>query len=210
METPVIRVLCTDDHQIVREGIGLIINREPDMQVVASAASGEEAIELFIEHRPDVTIMDLQLGTMGGVDAIRAIRKEDANARIVVLTMYQGDEDVFRALQAGASTYLFKNTISDHLIKVIRDVHAGRPPEASGFVTNRLAERANRPALTPREIQVLELISSGMRNKEIAAGLGVSEDTIFTHVKNIFAKLGVNDRTAAVHVGLRRGIIHIG
>jgi DNA-binding NarL/FixJ family response regulator len=210
MTSPEIRVLCTDDHLIVREGIGLIIDREPDMKVVASAASGEEAIELFREHRPDVTIMDLQLGTMSGVEAIRAIRDEDPSARIVVLTMYQGDEDVYRALQAGASTYLFKNTISDDLIRVIRDVHAGRQPGATGMVADRLAERAAKPSLTPREIQVLELISSGMRNKEIAAGLGVSEDTIFSHVKNIFAKLGVNDRTAAVHVGLRRGIIHIG
>jgi DNA-binding NarL/FixJ family response regulator len=153
--------------------------------------------------------MDLQLGTMSGVDAIRAIRGTDPGARIVVLTMYQGDEDVYRALQAGASTYLFKNTISDDLIRVIRDVHVGRTPATSGFVADRLAERANRPALTPREVEVLTLISSGMRNKEIAAGLGVSEDTVFSHVKNIFSKLGVNDRTAAVHVGLRRGIIHI-
>jgi two-component system NarL family response regulator len=209
MADSVIRVLCTDDHQIVREGISLIIDREPDMQVVAAAASGEEAIALFNEHRPDVTIMDLQLGTMSGVDAIRAIRGTDPGARIVVLTMYQGDEDVYRALQAGASTYLFKNTISDDLIRVIRDVHVGRTPATSGFVADRLAERANRPALTPREVEVLTLISSGMRNKEIAAGLGVSEDTVFSHVKNIFSKLGVNDRTAAVHVGLRRGIIHI-
>jgi len=209
MAEPVIRVLCTDDHQIVREGIGLIIDREPDMQVVASAASGEEAVALFREHRPDVTIMDLQLGTMSGVDTIRAIRATAPDARIVVLTMYQGDEDVYRAMQAGASTYLFKNTISDDLIRVIRDVHLGRAPAPTGFVADRLAERANRPALTPREVEVLTLISSGMRNKEIAAGLGVSEDTIFTHVKNIFAKLNVNDRTAAVHVGLRRGIIHI-
>src|SRR5687767_11973230 len=123
-----IRILCTDDHQIVREGIALIINRQPDMQVVGSASSGEEAIALFRGLRPDVTLMDLQLGAMSGVDAIRAIRQEDAGARIVVLTVYQGDEDIYRALEAGASTYLLKDTLSADLIRVIRDVHAGRQP----------------------------------------------------------------------------------
>lgn len=205
---PRIRVLCVDDHRIVREGIALIIERQPDMEVVASAASGEEAIELFRRHRPDVTLMDLQLGGLSGVDAIRAIRQHAPTARIVVLTMYQGDEDIFRALQAGAATYLLKDTLSDDLIRVVRDVYAGKPTLGAD-VEARLAERAAGPTLTPREIQVMELVSQGMRNKEIAAALGISEETAQVHVKNILAKLKVKDRSAAINVALRRGIIHI-
>lgn len=203
-----IRVLCTDDHLIVREGIELIIGQQPDMQVVASAATGEEAIELYRAHRPDVTIMDLQLGTMSGLEAIQGIRREDPHARIVVLTMYQGDEDVYRAMEAGASTYLFKDSISDDLIRVIRSVHAGEHPVMPA-VEARLTERAARPALTKRELQVLTRISRGMRNREIAVELDVTEDTIVVHVRNIFWKLNVKDRTEAAHVALRRGIIHI-
>jgi two-component system NarL family response regulator len=204
-----IRVLCVDDHRIVREGIALIIGREPDMEVVASAATGEEAVHLFERHQPDVTLMDLQLGAMSGVDAIRAIRLGAPEARVVVLTMYQGDEDIHRALEAGAVTYLLKDTLSDDLIRVVRDVHSGEHP-VSADVQARLAERADRPTLTPREIQVVELISQGMRNREIAVSLGISEKTAQVHVKNILAKLSVTDRTAAVNVALRRGIVHIG
>ena len=207
--TPRIRILCTDDHRIVREGIALIINRQPDMRVVGSASSGEEAIALFRELKPDVTLMDLQLGGMSGVEAIRAIRQESPGARIVVLTMYQGDEDIYRALEAGAGTYLLKDTLSDDLITVIRDVHAGRQPAVSPGIEARLAARAAGPTLTPREIQVLELISQGMRNREIATALDVSEETIQVHVRNIFGKLQAKDRTAAVNVALKRGIIHI-
>jgi two-component system NarL family response regulator len=203
-----IRVLCTDDHLIVREGIELIINQQSDMQVIASAATGEEAIAMYRTHKPDVTIMDLQLGTMSGVEAIQAIRREDPQARIVVLTMYQGDEDVYRAMQAGASTYLFKDTRSDDLIRVIRDVNAGEHP-VTPAVEARLAERASRPALTKRELQVLTNISRGMRNREIADALGVAEDTVVVHIRNIFWKLNVKDRTEATHVALRRGIIHV-
>jgi two-component system NarL family response regulator len=203
-----IRVLCVDDHRIVRDGIALIINRQPDMEVVGTAASGEEAIERFRQCRPDVTLMDLQLGTMGGVDAIRAIKATSPAARIVVLTMYSGDEDIYRALQAGAVTYLLKDTLSDDLIRVVRDVHDGKQPIGPD-VEARLAERATRPHLTPREVQVVELIAQGMRNKEIAAALGISEETAQVHVKNILAKLKVKDRTAVVSVALRRGIIHI-
>jgi two-component system NarL family response regulator len=202
-------VLCVDDHRIVREGIALIIGREPDMEVVASAATGEEAVHLFERHQPDVTLMDLQLGAMSGVDAIRAIRLGAPEARVVVLTMYQGDEDIHRALEAGAVTYLLKDTLSDDLIRVVRDVHSGEHP-VSADVQARLAERADRPTLTPREIQVVELISQGMRNREIAVSLGISEKTAQVHVKNILAKLSVTDRTAAVNVALRRGIVHIG
>lgn len=203
-----IRVLCTDDHRIVREGIALIINRQSDMEVVASAASGEEALALFRSHRPDVTLMDLQLGGLSGLETIRAIRRLDRNARIVVLTMYQGDEDIYRALNAGASAYLLKDALSDELIRVIRDAHAGAA-SLNADVEARLAARAARPTLTPREIQVLELIAEGMRNREIGAVIGVTEETVDVHVRNIRAKLGVDDRTAAVNVAIRRGIIHI-
>ena len=203
-----IRVLCVDDHRIVREGISLIINRQSDMEVVALAASGEEAVALHRKYRPDVTLMDLQLGAMSGVEAIRAIRSENATANIVVLTMYQGDEDIYRALEAGATTYLLKDTLSDDLIRIVREVHAGRSP-IRPEVEARLAERAARPALTAREVEVLELIAEGMRNKEIAVTLGISEQTAKVHVKNILAKLGVSDRAAVIPVALRRGIIHL-
>jgi two-component system, NarL family, response regulator len=208
LNRPKIRVLCVDDHRIVREGIELIINRHSDMTVVASAATEDEAVALFRQHRPDVTLMDLQLGSGSGVSAIRAIRQLVPSARIVVLTMYGGDEDVFRALQAGAATYVLKDTLSDDLIRVVREVHAGIQslgPE----VEARLAERAAGPTLTPRELQVVELVAQGMRNKEIAAALGISEETAQVHVKNILAKLKVKDRSAAINVALRRGIIHI-
>ncbi len=208
MESPGIRVLCVDDHRIVREGIGLIIDREADMKVVGSAATGEEAVALFTRQRPDVTLMDLQLPTMSGLDAIHAIRREDPQAHIIVLTMYQGDEDIHRALAAGAATYLLKDTLSDDLIRIVREVHAGRRPIRAD-VKARLDERAAAPTLTPREIQVMELVAEGRRNKEIAGLLGISEETVQVHLKNIFAKLKVSERTAALNVALRRGIVHI-
>ena len=208
MTDPPIRVLCVDDHRIVREGIGLIIARQPDMEVVGSAATGEEAVALFKRERPDVTLMDLQLSTMSGLEAIQAIRREDADARIIVLTMYQGDEDIHRALTAGATTYLLKDTLSDDLIRFVREVHAGRRPIRAD-VKARLDERATQPTLTPREVQVMELVSEGRRNKEIAVLLGISEETVQVHLKNIFAKLKVGERTAAVNVAIRRGIVHI-
>lgn len=208
MTTPRIRVLCVDDHRIVREGVGLIIDREPDMQVVASAATGEEAVALFKRERPDVTLMDLQLPTMTGLEAIQAIRREDPDAHIIVLTMYQGDEDIHRALSAGAATYLLKDTLSDDLIRYVREVHSGRRPIRAD-VKARLDERAAAPTLTPREIQVMELVAEGKRNKEIAPLLGISEETVQVHMRNIFAKLKVSERTAALNVALRRGIVHI-
>jgi two-component system NarL family response regulator len=204
-----IKVLCVDDHRIVREGIALIIEREPDMKVVGAAATGEEAIDLFQRRQPDVTVMDLQLGPMSGVEAIRAIRAKDVNARLVALTMYRGDEDIFRALEAGAAAYLLKDSLSDDLIRVIRDVYAGKGPIFSPDIKARLAERAVRPTLTPREVQVIELIALGMRNKEIAVSLGISEETTQVHVRSILAKLDAQDRTAAVNVALRRGIVHM-
>lgn len=209
MTTPSsIRVLCVDDHRIVREGIALILAREPDIEVVASAANAEEAVAEFKRHKPDITLMDLRLGERNGIDAIKEIRRDYPDARIVVLTMYQGDEDIHRALSAGAATYLLKDALSDDLIRVVREVHAGGHPIGPD-VRARLDQRAAHPTLTPREIQVLQLVSQGKRNKEIAAILGLSDDTVPVHVKNIFAKLRVNERTAAVNVALRRGIIHI-
>lgn len=202
-----IRVLCVDDHRLVLEGLTLIISRNPDMQVIGTAVTGDEAVSLFRHHQPDITLMDLQLPVVSGLDAIRTIRREQPEARIIVLTTYHGDEDIFRAIQAGASTYLLKDMIADDLIRTIREVHEGRhtlDPE----VRSRLSERASRPSLTPREVQVTELISHGMRNKEIAGALGISEETVQVHVKNLLAKLGVNDRTGAVKVALQRGIIH--
>jgi DNA-binding NarL/FixJ family response regulator len=204
-----IRVLCVDDHRIVREGIALVIGREPDMQVVGVAANGEEAVKAYQQHRPNVTIMDLQLPVLSGVDAIRAIRRVDPAARVVVLTISSGDEDIYRALQAGAATYLLKDAAFEDLTQVIRDVHAGRSPDVSAEVKAQLAERATRPSLTPREIQVIELMRRGLRNREIGASLGISEETVQSHVKNILGKLEVRDRTAAIDVALRRGIIHI-
>jgi DNA-binding NarL/FixJ family response regulator len=203
-----IRVLCVDDHWIVREGIGLIIASQPDMEVVGSAATGEEGVVLFKQNRPDVTLMDLRLRTMSGLEAIQAIRREQADARVIVLTMYQGDEDIHRALAAGAAAYLLKETLSDDLVRIVREVHAGERPIGAD-VQARLDERAAQPTLTSREIQVLGLVSQGQRNKEIASTLGISEETVHVHLKNIFAKLKVNERTAAVNVALRRGIVHI-
>ena len=204
-----IRILCVEDHRIVREGIALIINRQPDLEVVGLAATGEEAVDLFRTSRPDVTVMDLRLRAMSGVDAIRAIRHIDPAARIIVLTMYRGDEDIFRALQAGATTYLLKDSLADELIQVIRDVHVGKKTTVSAEVKARLEERSVKPELTPREVEILNLIAQGLQNKEIAMSLGISEATTQVHVRNILAKLDVTHRTAAVNVALRRGIVHI-
>jgi len=204
----VIRVMCVDDHRIVREGISVIIDREPDMSVVGTASTGEEAVAVFKRKRPDVTLMDLQLPRMTGLEAIREIRQEDPAARIIVLTMYQGDEDIHRALAAGAATYLLKDTLSDDLIRFVREVHSGRRP-LRPEVRAALDERASAPTLTPREIQVMELVAEGRRNKEIASSLAISEETVQVHLRNIFAKLKVSERTAALNVAIRRGIVHI-
>ena len=198
-----------DDHRLVREGIALIINREPDMHVVGAASTGEEAVEIFQRTQPDITLMDLQLGEMSGVEAIRAIRAESPGARIIVLTMYHGNEDIYRAMQAGATTYLVKNMLSDDLIRVVREVYAGERP-MSADVEEKLQERARQPALTARELQVLELVAQGLRNKEIAARLEISDETVGVHVKNLLSKLNATDRTAAVSVAVRRGIIRLG
>ena len=204
-----IRVLCVDDHRIVRDGLALIISQQADMTVVGAAATGEEAVALFRQLRPDVTLMDLQLPVMSGLEAIRQIRGINDAARIIVLTMYRGDEDIYRALSAGAATYLLKDTVADDLIRIIRAVHAGERPIPEDIKT-RLEEHAEQPALTDREVEVLGLVYLGHRNKEIAALLNISEETVRVHLKNMFLKLRVSDRTAAVNVALRRGIIHQG
>jgi len=207
MSTPAITVLCVDDHPVVLDGISQKIASQGDMRVVGVATDGRQAVELFKRHRPDVTLMDLQLPTMSGLQAIRSIRAEDPKARIVVLTMYQGDEDIFRALESGATTYLLKDTLSDDLVRVVREVYAGSTTLPQNVAT-RLAARSTQRGLTMREVEVLERIAEGLRNKEIGAVLRISEETVQVHVKNILAKLGVNDRTAAVTVAFRRGIIH--
>lgn len=208
MTKTLIPVLCVDDHAVVREGIAAIIDMQPDMVVVGAAATGEEALSLFRRHRPAVTLMDLQLPGISGLEAIKNIRAESPEARIIVLTMYEGDEDIFRALRAGAATYLLKNTLSDDLVRVVRDVHSGEHP-MSADVAVRLAARTTEPSLTLRETEVLTLLAKGMRNKEIGATLGITEETAHGYIKSIFIKLKVKDRTAAVTVALRRGIIHL-
>jgi two-component system, NarL family, response regulator len=203
-----IRILCIDDHTVVREGIARMVGRQSDMHVLASGADGQAAVALYRQHLPDIVLMDLQLPTMSGLEAIRIIRGDDPQARIIVLTMYQGDEDIFRALKLGAATYLLKDALSEDLIGIIRRVHAGERPIPPNIAT-ALATRATLPPLTPREVAVVELISKGMRNKEVAGALGIGEETAKQHVKNVFVKLNVADRTAAIRIAFQRGIIHL-
>jgi len=203
-----ITVLCVDDHRIVREGLRMIINSEPDMVVIDAAATGGEAVARYRQHYPDITLMDLRLPDISGVDAIREIHRLDASARIIVLTMYTGDEEIHRAIGAGASTYLLKDALADDLPRIVREVHAGRrtlPPD----VAARLEERAAHPTLTSREIEVMKLVAAGRRDKEIAVALAISAHTVRVHMKHIYTKLGVSDRTEAMGVAIRRGIIHI-
>jgi two-component system NarL family response regulator len=174
------------------------------MEVVGAAATGEEGVKLFRSLHPDVTLMDLQLRSMSGLEAIRSIRGGNEHARIIVLTMYEGDEDIYRSLEAGAVTYLLKDTLSKDLVRIIRKVHEGRQP-MDVDIEARLRGRAAGRTLSPREIEIVELIARGMRNKEIAATLTISEETVQAHVKSIFSKLDVHDRTAAMNVALRRG-----
>jgi DNA-binding NarL/FixJ family response regulator len=208
MEQARIRVVCVDDHPVVREGLTALLSAAGEMEVVASAASGEEAIELFRSHQPDVMIIDLKLPGITGAQAVGAIRREFPNARIVVLTTYQGDEDIYRALEAGAVTYLLKDMLGDDLVRVVREVHRGERPIPKEIAA-RLVGRIGQPSLTAREIEVLHLMAKGSRNKEIAGDLGISEDTVQVHVKNILSKLKVHDRTEAVTIALRRGILHL-
>ena len=205
-DTDRIRILCVDDHPIVRQGIGSLLGVQPDMALVAEASNGREAIQEFRTHRPDITLMDLQMPEMGGLDAISAIRAEFPDARIIVLTTYAGDAQALRALQAGARGYLLKNALHKELVDTIRAVHAGRRA-LSPDVSFELAEHATDDVLTPAEIRVLRLIAEGNANKEIARALSLSEETVKGQVRNILSKLGAKDRTHAAMIGLKRGII---
>ena len=203
-----ISVLCVDDHQIVREGIVAVIGRQTDMEVTGTAANGLQAVEAFLQNPPDVTLMDLQLPVLSGLEAIRRIRSADVHAKIIVLTTYHGDEDVHRALEAGAATYVLKEAVLDDLAGVVRAVHNGAQP-LSDDVRRILATRLNYGQLTAREVEVLELIAQGLSNKEVGKSLGITEETTKVHVRNIMEKLDVEDRTEAVTRALRRGIIHL-
>ena len=203
-----IRILVVDDHPVVRQGIAVLVGSQSDMSLIAEASNGREAIQQFRAHRPDVTLMDLQMPEMSGIDALVAIRAEFPEAKIIVLTTYAGDVQILRALKAGAHGYLLKNTFHKELVDAIRAVHAGRKalsPEAS----YELAEHATTDALTGAEISVLRLIAAGNANKQIADQLSISEETVKWRVKNILSKLGANDRTQAAMIGVKRGIIEI-
>ena len=201
-----IRILAVDDHALLREGVAALVAGQSDMSLVAQASNGREAIHQFRTHRPDITLMDLQMPEMNGVDAMIAIRGEFPEARIIVLTTYTGDVQVLRALKAGARAYLLKNLLHKELLETIRAVHAGKKT-VSPEVSFQLAEHATDDALTPAEIRVLRLIAEGNANKEIAAQLSISEETVKGQVRNILSKLGANDRTHAAMIGVKRGII---
>jgi DNA-binding NarL/FixJ family response regulator len=203
-----IRILAVDDHPVLRQGVAALVAGQADMSLVAEASNGREAIQQFRAHRPDVTLMDLQMPEMNGLDAMIAIRGEFPEARIIVLTTYDGDVQVLRALKAGARAYLLKNSLHKELLETIRAVHAGKR-SLSAEVSYQLAEHATDETLTPAEIRVLRLIAEGNANKEIAAQLSLSEETVKGQVRNILSKLGANDRTHAAMIGLKRGIIEL-
>jgi DNA-binding NarL/FixJ family response regulator len=203
-----IRVFSVDDHPLLREGIAAIINNQPDMQVIGQAANGKDAVQEFKKHQPDVTLMDLRLPDMSGIDAMIAIRAEFPEARIILLTTFEGDVEIKRALEAGARGYLLKSMPPKELVEVIRQVHAGKkriPPQLAA----QLAEHMSDEALTTREIEILGQIAGGNRNRDIAEQLFISEETVKVHIKHIMEKLGASDRTQAVAIGIRRGIIQL-
>jgi len=204
----VIRVMAVDDHPLLRDGISALIANQTDMELVAEASTGREALDLFRTHRPDITLMDLQMPEMSGIDAISAIRGEFPDARIIMLTTHSGDVQVSRALKAGARAYLLKGLLRKELLDTIRAVHAGHK-RVSSEVAAEIAEHATDDALTPREADVLRLVARGNANKAIGAQLTLTEETVKSHIRNILAKLGANDRTHAVAIGLKRGIIEL-
>ena len=203
-----IRVFSVDDHRLLREGIAALVNNQPDMVLIGQASTGSEAIQLFKEYLPDVTLLDLRLPDMSGIDTLIAIRTAFPNARVIMLTTFEGDVEIHRALQAGASGYLLKNMPPSELLDVIRLVHAGKkriPPE----IASQLAEHMADEALTEREVEVLQQVAGGNKNRDIANKLFISEETVKVHVKHIMEKLGAADRTQAVAIGIRRGIIQL-
>jgi DNA-binding NarL/FixJ family response regulator len=208
MATNGIRILSVDDHPLLREGIAAVINSQQDMYVIADAASAKDAIEQFRKHKPDVTLMDLRLPDKSGIDTMISIRTEFPEARIIMLTTFEGDVEIQRALEAGARAYLLKNMPPKELVEVIRQVHAGKkrvPPQLAA----QLAEHMSDEPLTSREIEVLRQIAEGSRNRDIGEKLFITEETVKVHIKNIMGKLGANDRTQAVAIAIRRGIIHL-
>ena len=205
---PPIRLMVVDDHPVVRHGLVALLRTVEDMEVVAEASDGQEAVDLYKRHRPDVTLMDLRLKETGGVEAIRLIRTEDPAAKVIVLTTFDGDEDIYRALQVGAKGYLLKGMSVDELIGSIRAVNMGRSRIPSE-IAEKLADRMGGPRLTNRELGVLQLIVRGRSNKEIGRELVISEATVKTHINSLLAKLGVTDRTQAVTAAIQRGIVHL-
>ena len=205
---PKIRVLCVDDHPLVRKGIAAILNNEAEIDLVAEAGNGQEAIDLFRRLNPDVTLMDLRMPIVDGITATREIRNEFPEARIIALTSFDGDQDVYRALEAGVRGYLLKESVHSEILHAIRHVHAGKkliPPD----VAQRLAEYFPQVSLTPREVEVLQLVAGGLANKEIASKLGTASGTVKMQVQNILSKLSATDRTHAVTIALQRGILQL-
>jgi DNA-binding NarL/FixJ family response regulator len=203
-----IRILAVDDHPIVRQGIAGLVGIQSDMVLVGEASNGRDAIQQFRTHRPDITLMDLQMPEMSGIDSLIAIRNEFPDAKVIVLTTYAGDTQILRALKAGAQAYLLKNTLHKELLETIRTVHIGKKT-LSPEVSYQIAEHATDDLLTPAEILVLRLIAAGNANKQIAAHLSITEETVKSRVKSILSKLGANDRTHAATIGLKRGIIEL-
>jgi len=207
-QSSTIRVLIVDDHSIVRQGLATIVNRDPDMTAIAQAEDGQQAIDRFREYQPDVTLMDLRMPQVGGVEAIAAICAEFKSARIIVLTTYDGDEDIYSGLHAGAQGYLLKDAKPNELLQAIRTVHRGQqyiPPDVGA----KLVQRMSNPELSERELEVLGLMAQGMSNLDIATALNIGESTVKSHVNRILSKLGVSDRTQAVIVAIKRGIVNL-
>lgn len=203
-----IRVMVVEDHHIVRQGLVALLKTMPDIAVVAEASDGQQAMDLFRAHKPDVTLLDLRLPVLGGVEVLSRIRQQTPTARVIVLTTFDGDEDIYRALQAGARGYLLKGMRTEELMEAIRAVHAGKS-RVPAVVAERLAMRVGGDELTAREVDVLKLIVAGKSNKEIGADLKISEATVKTHMNNIFSKMGVSDRTQAATTALQRGLVHM-